>query len=56
MSEEIREVAAGDGYPLAFRAWQTGEADTLVVTLHGIMTHSAWFAGLAESTTGAARA
>lgn len=48
MSEEIREVPAGDGYPLKYRAWQTGEADTLVVTLHGILTHSGWFATLAE--------
>ena len=49
MDEQIREVAATDGYPLSYRAWQTGAADTLVVTLHGIMTHSGWFAGLAES-------
>lgn len=49
MSDEIREVAAGDGYPLRYRAWQSGPADTLVVTLHGIKTHSAWFGGMAEA-------
>lgn len=48
MSEQIREVSAGDGYPLKYRAWQAGEANTLVVTLHGILTHSAWFASMAE--------
>jgi len=48
MTEEIREVRAGDGYPLKYRAWQEGASDTLVVTLHGILTHSAWFAGLAD--------
>jgi alpha-beta hydrolase superfamily lysophospholipase len=47
--EEIREITAGDGYPLKYRAWQSGASDTLVVTLHGARTHSGWFASLAEA-------
>ncbi|HEX6738894.1 MAG TPA: alpha/beta fold hydrolase, partial [Vicinamibacteria bacterium] len=48
MSEEIRGAIAGDGYLLKYRTWQAGPSDTLVVALHGLLTHSAWFTGLAE--------
>lgn len=48
MLEQIREVTTGDGYPLKYRSWQSGESDTLVVTLHGILTHSGWFAEMAD--------
>lgn len=43
MLETIREVTSSDGYRLRYRSWQSGESDTLVVTLHGILTHSGWF-------------
>jgi alpha-beta hydrolase superfamily lysophospholipase len=48
MLEQIREVTTGDGYPLKYRSWQSGESDTLVVTLHGILTHSGWFSEMAD--------
>ena len=47
MLERISECTANDGYRLKYRSWQTGEADTLVVTLHGILTHSGWFSEMA---------
>lgn len=43
MLESIRECITADGYRLRYRSWQRGESDTLVVTLHGILTHSGWF-------------
>ncbi|MGZ5440796.1 MAG: alpha/beta fold hydrolase [Thermoanaerobaculia bacterium] len=43
MLETIRECTTPDGYRLQYRSWQTGQSDTLVVTLHGILTHSGWF-------------
>lgn len=43
MLETIRECTTADGYRLQYRSWQEGESDTLVVTLHGILTHSGWF-------------
>jgi alpha-beta hydrolase superfamily lysophospholipase len=49
MKETIETVQAVDGYPLRYRSWQTGTSDTLVVTLHGVLTHSGWFSGLADS-------
>jgi alpha-beta hydrolase superfamily lysophospholipase len=48
MSEQILETKATDGYTLRYRAWQGTANDTLVVTLHGILTHSGWFATMAE--------
>lgn len=38
-----------DGYPLRYRAWQPGSSDTLVVTLHGVLSHSGWFDPLARA-------
>ncbi len=49
MRETIMEATAGDGYPLKYRSWQTGESDALVVTLHGLLTHSGWFSGLGDA-------
>jgi alpha-beta hydrolase superfamily lysophospholipase len=48
MLETIRECTSTDGYRLQYRSWQTGESDTLVVTLHGILTHSGWFAEIGD--------
>lgn len=38
-----------DGYPLRYRSWRSGSSDTLVVTLHGVLSHSGWFAPLARA-------
>ncbi|MEO8378605.1 MAG: alpha/beta fold hydrolase, partial [Acidobacteriota bacterium] len=43
MLETIRECTSTDGYRLQYRSWQSGPSDTLVITLHGILTHSGWF-------------
>jgi acylglycerol lipase len=48
MNETILETAADDGYPLRYRSWQAGKSETLVVTLHGVLTHSGWFAELGD--------
>jgi alpha-beta hydrolase superfamily lysophospholipase len=48
MNERILETKATDGYTLRYRAWQGSANETLVVTLHGILTHSGWFATMAE--------
>ena len=48
MNEQIKECTTGDGYVLKYRSWQSGESDTLVVTLHGILTHSGWFHEMAD--------
>ena len=45
---QVRERAARDGYPLRYRSWQEGESDTLVVTLHGVLSHSGWFEDVAQ--------
>lgn len=47
--ERVEEVVAGDGYRLAYRLWSADASDTLVVTLHGVLTHSLWFEGLAKA-------
>lgn len=49
MNERILETKATDGYTLRYRSWQGASNDTLVVTLHGILTHSGWFASLADA-------
>jgi len=49
MNETIESVLAADGYPLRYRSWQDGTSDTLVVTLHGLLTHSGWFSTLADA-------
>jgi alpha-beta hydrolase superfamily lysophospholipase len=48
MNERILETKATDGYTLRYRSWQSNSNDTLVVTLHGILTHSGWFACMAD--------
>jgi alpha-beta hydrolase superfamily lysophospholipase len=48
MPERILETTASDGYNLRSRSWQKG-SDTLVVTLHGVLSHSGWFASMAEA-------
>ncbi|MCU1347417.1 MAG: hypothetical protein JWO56_447 [Acidobacteria bacterium] len=48
MHQRILETAATDGYNLRYRSWQKG-SDTLVVTLHGILSHSGWFASMADA-------
>lgn len=48
MHEEIRDCTTGDGYTLKYRSWQSGPSDTLVVTLHGVLTHSGWFHEMAD--------
>jgi alpha-beta hydrolase superfamily lysophospholipase len=45
--EAIRSRVTEDGYCLRYRAWQAGASDTLVVTLHGVLSHSGWFGPLA---------
>jgi alpha-beta hydrolase superfamily lysophospholipase len=49
MREKILEARAADGYALQYRSWQAGSSDTLVVTLHGVLTHSGWFAELGDA-------
>jgi alpha-beta hydrolase superfamily lysophospholipase len=49
MREKILETRAADGYALQYRSWQAGPSDTLVVTLHGVLTHSGWFAELGDA-------
>lgn len=46
--EQILLRYAPDGYPLHYRSWQSGPSDTLVVTLHGVLSHSGWFGRLAK--------
>ena len=48
-SEDIHLRVAPDGYPLRYRAWQAGRSDTLVVTLHGVLSHSGWFGPVAHA-------
>src|SRR5262249_55664286 len=45
-----RTIAAHDGYSLTYRAWPPSPAPrrATVVLLNGVMSHSAWFAPLAE--------
>jgi acylglycerol lipase len=49
MHEQIVETVTPDGYPLRYRSWQAGAGDTLVVTLHGVLTHSGWFSELGDA-------
>jgi acylglycerol lipase len=49
MKETVLETRAADGYRLQYRSWQVGASDTLVVTLHGVLTHSGWFAELGDA-------
>ena len=46
--EAVRSRVSEDGYCLRYRAWQAGASDTLVVTLHGVLSHSGWFDPLAR--------
>lgn len=48
MLETIRECTTPDGYRLQYRSWQNGPSETLVVTLHGILTHSGWFGEIGD--------
>jgi len=48
LNEVVLEVAAADGYPLRHRSWQAGQSDTLIVALHGLLTHSGWLAPLGD--------
>jgi L-alanine-DL-glutamate epimerase-like enolase superfamily enzyme/alpha-beta hydrolase superfamily lysophospholipase len=52
MHEQIVETVTPDGYPLRYRSWQAGESDLLVVTLHGVLTHSGWFGALGDALMG----
>jgi alpha-beta hydrolase superfamily lysophospholipase len=49
MRENVLQARAADGYALHYRSWQAGPGDTLVVTLHGVLTHSGWFAELGDA-------
>ncbi|MBI5118869.1 alpha/beta fold hydrolase [Candidatus Poribacteria bacterium] len=48
MNSEIREYVAGDGYRLRCRRWATAASPDALVYLHGIESHSGWFAECAE--------
>jgi len=49
MNETIENIVTADGYQLHSRAWQTGQSEILIVTLHGLLTHSGWFSGLGDA-------
>ncbi len=47
---EARTFAASDGYPLHIAVWRpTGPVKGLVVVLHGVQSHSAWYHNLGRT-------
>jgi alpha-beta hydrolase superfamily lysophospholipase len=49
MSGELRSIARPDGYALTYRVWESSKnARATAVLLNGIMSHSLWFAPLAD--------
>jgi acylglycerol lipase len=49
MHEHVTVTPAGDGYRLRSLRWLEGPSDTLVVMLHGVLTHSGWFSEVGDA-------